>query len=451
MDDIIGLLGGMPKMADPTVMGLLSAAAAGMQAAGPSKLPTSIGQTFGAAMGAGLPAYQHAQQFNMQRQLQGLQTAKMLDDMAQTSQQRDAIRGYAASLPESDRAQFLANPQGYLAAKAKAMEPFTMKPGEIRYNGNDAVAKVPAAPQLVQTKDENGNPVQRYETPEAGRSLPVYQAPLLRDTGGALQGIDPVTLRPFGAPIAKTATPGDVMTDSRIRSEGAANRGVTLRGQNMVDARSREAFAAGGRQYDNERGMIVNTREGTASPVMANGQPLGAKEKGLTDSQAKAALFGDRMLQSDKILGDLQAQGTTTSIPGSRSGFGIGAVINAGSGAQQQMLDQAKRDFINAALRRESGAVISDAEFDNAEKQYFPQIGDSPEVIAQKAKNRQTEINGFLREVPESHRPKLPEPDLNTPKSKQFTVDGKGVIGRYEAGTGKYFVIRGDKKFYIEE
>ncbi len=37
-----------------------------------------------------------------------------------------------------------------------------------------------------------------------------------------------------GQSFAKTATPGEVMTDARTRSEGAANRGVQMRGQNMA-------------------------------------------------------------------------------------------------------------------------------------------------------------------------------------------------------------------------
>lgn len=53
-----------------------------------------------------------------------------------------------------------------------------------------------------------------------------------------------------------------------------------------------------------------------------------------------------------------------------------------------QKFNQAKRNFVNAVLRNESGAVISPSEFDNADKQYFPQPGDTPEVLAQKAKNR---------------------------------------------------------------
>lgn len=127
-------------------------------------------------------------------------------------------------------------------------------------------------------------------------------------------------------------------------------------------------------------------------------------EKPLTDAQAKAALFGTRMQEANKIFDNLAKEGTTTSIPGSRAGLGIGATINAISPESQQMLDQAKRDFINAVLRRESGAVISDSEFANAERQYFPQIGDSKAVIAQKKKNREVAQRGVMVEVPGNRR-----------------------------------------------
>jgi len=37
------------------------------------------------------------------------------------------------------------------------------------------------------------------------------------------------------------------------------------------------------------------------------------------------------------------------------------------------VFEQAKKNFVNAVLRLESGAVISPSEFTNADKQYFPQ------------------------------------------------------------------------------
>jgi hypothetical protein len=63
-----------------------------------------------------------------------------------------------------------------------------------------------------------------------------------------------------------------------------------------------------------------------------------------------------------------------------------GFMSNYVTNSDYQKFDQAKRDFVNAVLRRESGAAISQSEFDNANKQYFPQPGDTPERIAEKRK-----------------------------------------------------------------
>lgn len=128
-----------------------------------------------------------------------------------------------------------------------------------------------------------------------------------------------------------------------------------------------------------------------------------ASGKPLTEGQSKAALFGSRMQSSDEIINGLAAKGVNNSVPGTNLPI-VGRAITAFSPAERQQLDQAKRDFINATLRRESGAVIADSEFANGEKQYFPQPGDSKEVIAQKARNRQIATRGVLAEVPEGRR-----------------------------------------------
>jgi len=62
---------------------------------------------------------------------------------------------------------------------------------------------------------------------------------------------------------------------------------------------------------------------------------------------------------------------------------------------KQQQIEQAQRDFVNAVVRQESGAEIPPREFDNAQKQYFPQPGDSQAVIKQKTRNRETAIRGL--------------------------------------------------------
>lgn len=195
----------------------------------------------------------------------------------------------------------------------------------------------------------------------------------------------------------------------RQSADNAASRSVTMRGQNMTDARSRESNAANMSkpfEVTDESGnkvLVQQDKQGNIKRVEGFSPKSGA-DKPLTDAQSKAALFGTRMQNSDQIINELASKGTTTSVPFSRTGFGVGGVINAASSGSQQQLDQAKRDFINATLRRESGAVISPSEFDNAEKQYFPQIGDSAAVIKQKANNRAIATRGVQAEVPKTQR-----------------------------------------------
>jgi len=65
--------------------------------------------------------------------------------------------------------------------------------------------------------------------------------------------------------------------------------------------------------------------------------------------------------------------------------------------AEFQQYDQAARNFINATLRRESGAVISPSEFENAYKQYLPRPSDTPETLAQKKLNREIVYGSFKK------------------------------------------------------
>ncbi len=112
----------------------------------------------------------------------------------------------------------------------------------------------------------------------------------------------------------------------------------------------------------------------------------------LTESEGRNSGFYGRGVESQQILNDLESQGT------SLWNKTVGNIPVAGNflrSADAQKYDQAKRNFINAVLRRESGAVISPEEFANAEEQYFPQPGDGNEVIAQKRRNRDTTIQGL--------------------------------------------------------
>lgn len=208
--------------------------------------------------------------------------------------------------------------------------------------------------------------------------------------------------------------------------DNAATNATTRRGQDMTDARARELNANSRGQYDAARGVLVDTRTGTATAVTGpDGKPL-TRDKAMTEFQGKSAGFADRAQEADAILNQLHAKGPTglglvaADRPGTIKGIaesvpfigeGLGGVVNAlpsalgGPNANQQRAEQAQRNFVNAILRQESGAAIGAGEFENARKQYFPQPGDTPEVIAQKAANRRTAIAGLARSAGGNYTP----------------------------------------------
>jgi hypothetical protein len=123
-----------------------------------------------------------------------------------------------------------------------------------------------------------------------------------------------------------------------------------------------------------------------------------------TEGQSNAATYADRMRAAETILEnpEISAAGADLGQVGLSK---IPIVGNYLVNEKFQQSDQAKRDFLNAVLRRESGAVISPGEFANGNRQYFPQPGDSEEVLAQKALNRKNSLNGISRSAGPAYQP----------------------------------------------
>ena len=114
--------------------------------------------------------------------------------------------------------------------------------------------------------------------------------------------------------------------------------------------------------------------------------------KPLTEGQGKATGFFGRAQQAEDVLSGLEKQGTglydsiMSNIP---------IAGNYMISEEYQKYGQAKRNFINAVLRQESGAAIGIDEFAGAELQYFPQPGEGDGVIKQKAANRRRAIEAL--------------------------------------------------------
>jgi hypothetical protein len=228
----------------------------------------------------------------------------------------------------------------------------------------------------------------------------------LLNLGGKTVGVD--KRRAAGQSFAHTQTPDSI-----------ASNAVTMRGQNMTDARARETTAATLTKPFEVTGpdglpmLVQQDKQGNLRKVEGFG-PKSGSAKPLTDAQAKALLFGSRAKEADRLINDLNGKYSPLAVNAKTSagnfpliGGALEATANTLTSSENQQAEQAQRDFVNAVLRRESGAVISDPEFNNAKKQYFPQPGDSEATLQQKARNRALAVDGMLAEVPVGQRSQL--------------------------------------------
>jgi hypothetical protein len=113
------------------------------------------------------------------------------------------------------------------------------------------------------------------------------------------------------------------------------------------------------------------------------------KPRTFNGEQSKAAGFASRALAAHNAV---QESGYDPT-----KGFGVGERIGMRPD-ELRAYEASKAEFINAVLRKESGAAISKDEFANAERLYFPTRFDGPEVAAQKAQIRARAIQTMQAE-----------------------------------------------------
>ena len=200
--------------------------------------------------------------------------------------------------------------------------------------------------------------------------------------------------------------------------------------------------------------FLVDTRTGQARPVMGQGgQPLMGGGKPLTETQSNAVAFGARAIEADKIVTNLEKQGVTNTgvlrtiaggivsqapIVGEKLEQGVRSAFNpipsvlGGPSGEQQQVDQARRNFITAVLRKESGAVISPTEYKDEERKYFPQIGDTDKTITQKQEARRLAIKALEAQAgPSGTR------QINKIVNEMGTGGTSGVVDFNQLPTGR--------------
>jgi hypothetical protein len=115
-----------------------------------------------------------------------------------------------------------------------------------------------------------------------------------------------------------------------------------------------------------------------------------------TMAQETTGLYASRLKQANDVFGSIE-DFINNQNAGDAFQSGLPNIVNFLKSGKMQSYQQAQKNFLNAVLRRESGAVISPSEFQNGREQYFPQPGDKPEVIAQKKANRDLVMRNFIK------------------------------------------------------
>ena len=163
---------------------------------------------------------------------------------------------------------------------------------------------------------------------------------------------------------------------------------------------------------DKQRLGLEGARFGLEQQKLA--QELNAPK--LTETQSNATAFGMRAKESNALLNQLEKSGTKntgvvrsavsgtlgmTPFIGEKLEQGASSAMNVlptflgGPNEAQQSTEQARRNFVTAVLRKESGAAISPSEFDNEARKYFPQPGDTDKVVKQKQDARELAIKAL--------------------------------------------------------
>lgn len=184
------------------------------------------------------------------------------------------------------------------------------------------------------------------------------------------------------------------------RANGSAPKAPQL--QELYDQTTGQPYKA---VYNPQTGTFdrvggVKAPNGTTLSVGPDGQvqfQQGPGVKPLTEGQSKDTVFVTRAtgaLPTINALGD-----ALTSLPESFAGS-TPVVGNYMKSSKYQQAEQAGKEFLQAILRKDTGAAITPAETQEYGTVYLPQPGDSPEVLAQKKESRDRAVAAIRAGMP---------------------------------------------------
>ena len=205
------------------------------------------------------------------------------------------------------------------------------------------------------------------------------------DTGDLKKARSIATANPefagqFAAPLIANAipkTPESVAEYNAAKADGFKGSFTDYKNK-MNDYQKEELKISAGR-------LAVD--QAKAAFEMQNGKPL-------NESQGKAAVFHSQMVGASNELNNLYSKGFNPNKPQSQVTTGMaGGAFNFLTPAAAQQAKQAQNQWTEAYLRFKTGAGTNAHEIEANRKTYFPDFGDQPDAIAQKARMREQAQN----------------------------------------------------------
>jgi hypothetical protein len=257
--------------------------------------------------------------------------------------------------------------------------------------------------------------------------LPDHIVKILGKPTAKLSELQQFAQLPVGKPQGKTRTPAAVgsFEDFVARAYGDAPTPEQI-------LKARKAY----NQSDDKPGAPVDPEIAALRKDLLRMQVERAGEtKEPNQTQFTSAGYAGRMEQAEPILTAVAPTIVGMGLPSYEMQTNSWFAKPTFQSKDVQSYMQAARNFINAVLRRESGAVISPSEFAEAKQQYLPQPGDTPEALQQKADNRAYVFQTMKRSAGRAYEPPVKPPSADT--GGQFIVakDAQGNIHHAPAGT----------------
>jgi len=134
-------------------------------------------------------------------------------------------------------------------------------------------------------------------------------------------------------------------------------------------------------------------------PTFNEAVSLGSKEPKYNENETKGGTFAANMWNAERDL-TLLEESRGYDPTGSKDYWARVAPMGVEGffrSAEGQLYARAKEAFVNAALRRESGAAIRDDEFFRKEKELFGLPGETKEAVEAKRKARKIALEGMIK------------------------------------------------------